>query len=40
MLTARDLRGICVLVPTPCKEGSDNWDATDSVDLEETARMT
>ena len=40
MLTARDLRGICVLVPTPCKEASDNWDATDSVDLEETARMT
>ncbi len=40
MLTARDLRGICVLVPTPCKEGSDKWDATDSVDLEETARMT
>ncbi len=40
MLTARDLRGICVLVPTPCQEGSDKWDATDSVDLEETARMT
>jgi len=40
MLTARDLGGICVLVPTPCKEGSDKWDATDSVDLEETARMT
>ncbi len=40
MLTARDLRGICVLVPTPCKEGSDKWDATDSVNLEETARMT
>jgi len=40
MLTARDLRGICVLVPTPCKPGSDKWDATDSVDLEETARMT
>ena len=40
MLTAKDLRGICVLVPTPCKEGSGKWDATDSVDLEETARMT
>ena len=39
MLTARDLRGICVLVPTPCKEGADKWDATDSVDLEETAHM-
>lgn len=40
MLTARDLKGVCVMVPTPCNEGADGWDATDSVDLEETARMT
>ncbi len=40
MLTAKDLRGICVLAPTPCKVGLDKWDSTDSVDLEETARMT
>src|SRR5712692_11004798 len=39
MLTARDLRGVCVMIPTPCKEGADGWGATDSVDLEETARM-
>ena len=39
MLTAKDIRGLCALVPTPCKEGADKWNATDSVDLEETARM-
>jgi trans-o-hydroxybenzylidenepyruvate hydratase-aldolase len=40
MLTASDLRGLTVMVPTPCKAGADGWDAVDSVDLEETARMT
>jgi trans-o-hydroxybenzylidenepyruvate hydratase-aldolase len=40
MLTGNDLRGVCVMVPTPCKEGADGWDATDSVDLDEAARMT
>lgn len=40
MLTAKDIRGVCVMIPTPCKEGADGWDATDSVDLDETARMT
>ncbi len=39
MLTARDLKGVCVLIPTPCKDGADKWDGTDSVDLQETARM-
>jgi len=28
------------MVPTPCKENAEGWDATDSVDLDETARMT
>src|SRR5262245_30466671 len=28
------------MVPTPCKENGEGWDANDSVDLEETARMT
>lgn len=28
------------MVPTPCKEGAGGWEVPDSVDLEETARMT
>src|SRR5712692_9335916 len=39
MLSAKDIRGVCVMIPTPCKPGHDGWDSTDSVDLEETARM-
>ena len=39
MLSANDIRGVCVMIPTPCKPGHDGWDATDSVDLDETARM-
>jgi len=39
MLTAKDIRGVCVMIPTPCKPGCDGWDATESVDLDETARM-
>lgn len=39
MLAAADIQGVCAMVPTPCKEGADGWDATDSVDLDETARM-
>ena len=39
MLAATDISGVCAMVPTPCKEGAEGWDATDSVDLEETARM-
>lgn len=27
------------MIPTPCKEGHDGWDAANSVNLEETARM-
>src|SRR5437764_15130449 len=40
MLTGSDIRGLTVMVPTPCKEGADGWDAVDSVDLDEAARMT
>lgn len=40
MLTVDDIRGVYVLPPTPCREGFDGWDAVDSVDLDETARMT
>ncbi len=39
MLTKDDIRGVCALPPTPCKEGAQGWDSTDSVDLDETARM-
>jgi len=39
MLTAKDIRGVCVMIPTPCKPGCDGWAATESVDLDETARM-
>jgi len=39
MLTKDDIKGVAVMVPTPTKEGAEGWDVTDSVDLEETARM-
>jgi len=39
MLTVQDVQGVYVLPPTPCKEDAGGWDATDSVDLDETARM-
>jgi trans-o-hydroxybenzylidenepyruvate hydratase-aldolase len=38
MLTARDLRGVYAIIPTPTKPGAERLDATDTVDLEETAR--
>jgi hypothetical protein len=28
------------MVPTPCKANGEGWDVSDSVDLDETARMT
>jgi dihydrodipicolinate synthase/N-acetylneuraminate lyase len=39
MLSAEDLRGLYAIIPTPSKPGADRWDATDTVDLEETARL-
>ena len=39
MLTAQDIRGVYAIIPTPAKEGADRWDATDTVDLDETARL-
>lgn len=35
-----DFIGIVGILPTPSKPGSDSWQATETVDLEETARMT
>jgi len=40
MLTAQDICGVSVMAPTPCVEGGDHWSKINSVDLEETARMT
>src|SRR6185312_1044796 len=39
VLTKEDIKGVAAMVPTPCKEDGEGWDATDSVDLDETARM-
>ncbi len=40
MLTKDDIRGVAAMIPTPCKEGQGGWQFDDSVDLDETARMT
>jgi trans-o-hydroxybenzylidenepyruvate hydratase-aldolase len=39
MLSATDITGVYAMVPTPCKEGANGWDATDSVDLDAAAQM-
>jgi len=39
MLTAQDFKGVYGILATPAKEGADRWDATDTVDLDETARL-
>jgi trans-o-hydroxybenzylidenepyruvate hydratase-aldolase len=39
MLGPRDLRGVYAIIPTPAKPGADRWDAVDTVDLAETARV-
>jgi trans-o-hydroxybenzylidenepyruvate hydratase-aldolase len=39
MLKPTDLRGLYAIIPTPAKDGADRWDATDTVDLHETARV-
>src|SRR5712691_11005291 len=40
MITAKDLRGVLAIMPTPAKEGADRLDAANTVDLDETARLT
>ncbi len=40
MLTKDDIEGLALMIQTPCKEGAEGWDVTDSVDLDETARIT
>src|SRR5262249_53499956 len=39
MLQPSDLRGVYAIIPTPAKDGADRWDAVDTVDLVETARV-
>lgn len=39
-LTVDEIRGVYVLPPTPCAEDGGGWDVEQSVDLDETARMT
>ncbi len=39
VLTARDLRGLYAIIPTPAKPGADRVDAIDTVDLEESRRL-
>jgi trans-o-hydroxybenzylidenepyruvate hydratase-aldolase len=38
LLNAADIRGAWAIMPTPAKEGANDWRATDTVDLDETAR--
>ncbi len=39
MLTAQDFKGVYGILATPAKPGADRWDATDTVDFDETARL-
>src|SRR6185503_15464618 len=34
-----DFRGVYAIIPTPSKPGAERWDAVDTVDLDETARV-
>jgi trans-o-hydroxybenzylidenepyruvate hydratase-aldolase len=40
MIAKNDIRGVYAIIPTPAKSGSDRLDATRTVDLDETARVT
>ena len=39
MITAKDLKGALAIMPTPAKPGAERLDATNTVDLDETARL-
>jgi trans-o-hydroxybenzylidenepyruvate hydratase-aldolase len=38
-LTAQDVKGAWAIMPTPAKSNASDWRATDTVDLDETARV-
>ena len=40
MMTKDDVKGLYSFIPTPSKPGSEHWSATDTVDLDELARLT
>jgi len=39
MLSAKEMRGLYAILPTPAKEGADRLDARDTVDTKETERV-
>lgn len=39
MLSAADIHGMYAIIPTPATADADRWDAVDTVDLGETARL-
>ncbi len=39
MLAPNDLRGMYAIIATPAKPGAERWDATNTVDLDETERL-
>lgn len=39
LLEPKDVRGAWAILPTPAKDGAEDWRATDTVDLDETARV-
>jgi len=39
MLTAKDIKGMYAIIPTPAKPGSEDMDATHTVDFEETTNL-
>ena len=38
LLTAKDIKGVVAIMPTPVKSGSDSWESRNVVDLDEAAR--
>ena len=38
-LTAADIKGMWAIIPTPAKDNASDWRATDTVDLDEAARL-
>ena len=39
MLTAKEYQGLYAIIPTPARAGADRYDATGTVDLDETERV-
>lgn len=39
LLRSDDISGLWAIIPTPAKPGASDWRATDTVDLDETARL-